>query len=144
MTNAAETSNQFPDGAYAVVEAFVDGEPVACDVLRDALATPDAREHLIDLLVLRRAVAAMGPATWSTQGRQRVVRMRTAWLAAAAAVLVSLTAGYLAGQRTLEPSVAAQTVEAVVQVDSAPVAPKPTQVITLQPGVNWTERAGGR
>lgn len=143
MTNVDRTINEMPDEACAAVEAFIDGELVSCDALRVALAEPAARDHLIDLLVLRRAVGNMAPAGWNTTGR-RVVQTRTAWLAAAAAVLVSLTAGYLAGQRVLDSPVAAQTVEAVVQVDTAPAAPKPTQVITLRPGVNWTETAEGR
>ena len=127
-----------------LVEGFIDGELVTCDALRNALAEPAARDHLVDLLILRRAVGTMAPIAWSTTGRPRVVRTRAGWLTTAAAILVSLAAGYLTGQRAFTPAVAAQTVHAVAQADSPPAAPKPTRVIRLEPGINWIENSGGR
>lgn len=127
-----------------VVEEFIDGELVTCDALRNALAEPAARDHLVELLILRRAVGMMAPTSWTTTGRRRVVQSRAGWLATAAAVFFSLAVGYLAGQRSFTPGVSAQTVQAVAQVESAPAPPKPTRIITLQPGVNWTEKSGGR
>ena len=143
MTDVEKPIKHTHDEPCQVVEGFIDGELVTCDALRHALADPAARDYLVDLLILRREVGMMAPMAWSTGG-QRAVRSRAGWLATAAAILVSLAAGYLAGQRALDTPIAAQTIEAVAQVDSTPAAPKPTQVIKLQPGVNWTEDAGGR
>jgi hypothetical protein len=126
-----------------IVEEFIDGEPVASEALLNALAEPAAREHLIDLLVLRRAVGTMAPMAWTT-GRHGTLHGRSGWLATAAAVLLSLALGYFAGQRALDTPIAAQTIEAVAQVEGAPAPPKPTRIIKLEPGVNWTESSGGR
>ncbi len=123
-----------------VIEAFIDGERVDPGALKQALGDPAARDHLVDLLMLRGAVADVTATGWSAAHRPWEPRSRLRWVAAAAAVIVSLTAGYMAGQRTLVPPVEASSI--VVQVDSAPPPPAPTQVITLRPGVNWTEVVG--
>ena len=142
MANEHETTDVLSDGPHTIVEAFMDGEPVRPQALKDALADAGAREYLVDMLILREAVATLGmPASSAIARRDRPSR-RVNWLAAAAAVIVSLTAGFLAGQRGVAP-VSAQTVEAAVHVQPVP-APKPTRVITLRPGVDWTETAGGR
>jgi hypothetical protein len=65
-----------------------------------------------------------------------------AWFAAAAAVLMSLTAGYYTGQRTVSAA-GSQGIGTMVVAESAPAAPQPTRVIKLQPGVNWTDVPGG-
>lgn len=145
MTDKEETNNQLVEEPYAVVEAFIDGEPVDAQALKDALAEPAARDHLVDLLVLRNAVGTMAPMAWSAAGRRpRGVWNRTRWLAAAAAVVLSLTAGYVTGQRVGISTPTAPGVETAVDVGSSPIAPTPTQVITLRPGVDWTERSGGK
>jgi hypothetical protein len=144
MTDAEELSRQSDEDARAIVEAFIDGELVTCNALRDALADAAARDHLVDLLVLRREVAGMAPVAWATTGQQPVVHTRARWLALAAAVLLSLATGYLAGQhRAIDAPLQAQTVDAVAPVERPPAAPKPTRVIKLEAGVNWTERSGG-
>src|SRR4051812_1674710 len=117
---------------YAVVEAFLDGESVDPRALRHALDQREIRDHLIDLLVLREGVRTMAPTAW-TGGDRTPQRGVLRWLAAAAAVLISLTAGYYTGQRTVAAE-GSQGVETMVAVESTPVAPKPTQVIKLQPG----------
>lgn len=142
MTDVQETNDPLPDRPRAIVEAFIDGEPVLPEALKDVLAEPAAREYLADLLVLRAAVAMMAPASSGIARHDRRSN-RMGWLAAAAAVLISLAAGFLAGQRVVTP-VEARTVEAVVEFQSAPTAPTPTRIITLRPGVNWTESSGGR
>ena len=127
---------------YAVVEAFLDGEAVDPLKLRQALEEPGVRDHLVDLLVLREGVRTMTPASWtSTHAATAGSRLR--WLAAAAAVLVALSAGYYTGQRTV---VASESFggETVVAVESAPAPPTPTQVIKLEPGVNWTDGPAGK
>jgi hypothetical protein len=142
MTDAKETTDQFDGGPYAIVEALIDGERVDPQSLKDALADAAARDHFVELLMLREAVGAMVP-----PGSAIVERghrsSRLGWLAAAAAVLISVAAGYVLGQRVVTP-VAAQSVEAIVQVQTAPAAPTPTRIITLRPGINWTESSGGR
>ena len=127
---------------YAVVEAFLDGEAVDPTKLRHALDEPGVRDHLVDLLVLREGVRALTPGSWtSTVAATGGSRLR--WLAAAAAVLVALSAGYYTGQRTVAAS-ETRGGETMVAVESAPAPPRPTQVIKLEPGVNWTDSPAGK
>lgn len=141
MTSEQQT-NEVPGEPYALIEAFIDGEPVAPEALKHALADPHARDYLADLLVLRGEVARMTPTSHADVDRG-FGSWRLGWLAAAAAVIISLTAGFLAGQRFVTP-VAAQGVEAVAQVPPAVSAPRPTRVIKLEIGSNWTESSGRR
>jgi hypothetical protein len=129
-------------GACMVVEAFLDGERVDPEALKRALAEPDARDHLVDVLALRETVWSMTPSTWAPVARSG--RSRARWLAAAAAVVLSLTAGYLAGQQQVPSAPPSPSVEAVIHVPDSVVAPAPTRVIALQPGVNWTENRRGQ
>ena len=144
MTSQEATDNGRFDDAFAVVEALLDGERVDTERLKDALADPAAREHFVDLIALREAVGSMGPGVWRAEPRAHA-RGPVRWFAAAAAIVVSLGAGYLAGQRVIAsggpPSSA---VEATIQLERPPAAPAPTQVISLRPGINWTESSGGR
>ena len=144
MTEQTEIHSDQFGGPFAVVEAFLDGERIDAQGLKDALADAAAREHFVDLLVLREAVGSMAPGAWSADARPGA-RGRVRWFAAAAAVVMSLTAGYFAGQRVVaSPGPPASTVEAVIQFERPPAAPAPTQVIQLRPGINWTESSGGR
>jgi len=127
--------------SYLTVEALLDGEPVERAALRDALADQDAREHFLDLLVLRGGMAALGPSAWSAPGPS--ARYGRRWWAAAAIVVFSLATGFVAGQRTVDATAFA-TVETLVEPARRGSAPKPTRVIALEPGVNWTESKGGR
>ena len=74
---------------------------------------------------------------------RRSVLSRFGWMAAAAAVIVSLTAGYVAGQRTVQVA-PAPSVETFVDFSGSTSAPKPTRVVPLRPGVNWTEKVEGQ
>ena len=124
--------------------ALADGEHVDPDALKLALDQPAVRDYLVDLMALRQAVVTVA-ATSAVHWRERPsIWSRREWLTAAAAILLSLTAGYFAGQRT-GMQAAAPAVETVVHLDG-PIAgpPKPTRVISLRPGVNWTENAGER
>ena len=143
MTDVQETNNLLPDRPRAIVEAFIDGEPVVPEALKDVLAEAAGRDYLIDLLVLRGVVARMELPAASVASARLGRSMHLKSLATAAAVLMSLFAGYLAGQRVVTPA-EARSVEAVVEFHSAPTAPTPTRIITLRPGVNWTENSGGR
>ena len=128
---------------YAVVEAFIDGERVDREALKAALADPAGRDCLVELLALRDAVGGMGPSRWSAMNRMSPLMRRVRWAAAAALVVCAVGAGYVAGQRTLEAT-AEPNVSAVVNLGTMPAAPAPTKVITLRPGVNWTEGTGER
>ena len=139
-----DVDSTLPGARLHVVEAFIDGERVDLERLEDALADSVSRRHLIELLLLRDAVAGMGPVEWSAarraQGKRRVVR----WLAAAAALVFCVTSGYVAGQRVMVAAATPSSVETVMTIDPAPAAPAPTKVISLQPGVNWTDSREGR
>ena len=137
-----ETMDDELTAAYAIVEAFLDGEPVDPRALRSAIDAADVRDHLVGVLVLRDGVRMMGPDAWSAHSAERG-RPRWRWMAAAAAVIVALTAGYYTGQRASAATAVPQGVETVVTLESMPDAPKPTHVIRLEPGVNWTDGRGG-
>lgn len=142
MTETTNLADGLPSSPLLLVEAFADGERVEPGALVDALADQSAREHLVHVLMLREAVADMSPLPWHAGARARHGGHGARWVAAAAAVILSLAAGYVAGQRTFVPIVEASSVLTVVQIDTSPPPPTPTHVITLQPGVNWTEHAG--
>ena len=127
--------------ACLVVAALADGEPVEAETLKVALEDPSVRAYLVDLIALRQSVGAMSelpPVQWR---ERRSFLSRVGWMAAAAAIAVSLTAGYFAGQWTVQAA-PAPAVETFVTIGSTEAAPKPTRVVTLRPGVNWTEREG--
>ena len=127
------------DDAYLVVAALADGESVDPGALKLALDEPAVREYLVDLIAVRHAVGSLDELSAVRWHERPPFRSRIGWLSAAAAVLASLTAGYVAGQRTVAP---APVVETVVHMENAAIAPKPTRIIPLRPGVNWTEKAG--
>jgi hypothetical protein len=84
-----------------VISAFLDDEPFDSRELAVALSEPAGRDLLIELIALRHLTLAEGkdgPALTRQQSR------RSSWraLIAAAAVLVALVGGYLAGQRRSE------------------------------------------
>lgn len=138
---------------HDVIAAFVDNEPVGAEELDAALATPDGREYLIDLLVLRGLVS--DGLTGSVKPAGTAARTPTAggrgsksvfWLPVAAAALVAagLGAGFVAGRvldrRAPEPTPAAVVEAAPIEATSAPA---PTHVIHMEKGVDWNERSGG-
>lgn len=144
MTDSIESSEPV-EQFHGIVEAFLDGEAVDSSMLRSALADRTARDHFIDLLVIRGAVNQPDSVAMRSTRRPQSSRGRGPWLAAAAAgVVVSLSVGYVAGQRVIAESAAPSSVEAIVIVDAVPPAPEPTRSITLQPGINWTDSSGGR
>jgi hypothetical protein len=142
MTDHETRAAEEPPAACSIIESFLDGEPVDSEALRAALDHAEARDHLIELLVLREGVRAMAPVAWT--GRTSVehaVGARVRWLAVAAGLIICLTAGYYTGQRTVtaaEPPY----IETSVGLESSPAAPQPTRTIKLEPGVNWTEGPG--
>jgi len=129
-----------PDAALLVVDAFLDGERIDPQTLKQTLAREDARDYLVELLAIREAVSVTAPHRWSVKERGR---RGVPWLAAAAGVVLSLTTGYFAGQEAAAQPVATSGVEAVMSPEMPPL-PEPTRIISLRPGVNWTETSGGR
>lgn len=124
---------------HACIAAFADGEPVDPERLDRALADAEGRAYLIDLLVLR-GLYARRDAVSAPDARARNARLR--WLPVVAAlVVVSVLGGYLAGRQTGDRAPAAPTGPLTAQ--SEVTAPAPTQVIRLEPGVDWNERKGG-
>jgi hypothetical protein len=124
------------------LDALLDGEPVDRNALRTVLAAPDAREYLVEALLLRRLTQRMDPARVSVPDPpRRAVLQPRRWIAAAVVVVTSVAGGYLYGQRA-EASPA--SIEVSVDTTAAPPpAPEPTRAIRFEPGVNWTTRTGG-
>jgi hypothetical protein len=136
-------SAELNEQSCIVVAALADGEPVDAAALKVALDDPAVREYLVDLIALRQSVGTMSelpPVQWR---ERRSFRSRAGWMAAAAAVVISLAGGYVAGQRTVQAA-AAPSVETFVDFSRSTSAPKPTRVVPLRPGVNWTEKVEGQ
>jgi hypothetical protein len=133
-----------------VIAAFADQEPVDAEALSAALADTDAREYLIDILLLRGMVAGE-PGTRNLEPRNRAARNRAPRnrvLAAAAFVVIGLGAGFLAsrvmdrnGDSTAPPDAITASPDASANSTSAPT---PTHVIRMENGVEWNERSGGK
>jgi hypothetical protein len=124
---------------HECIAAFADGEPIDPAWLDQALADAEGRAYLIDLLVLR-GLYARRDAVPAPDARARSARLR--WLPVVAAlVVVSALGGYLAGRESGERVPA--TPAGPLTVQSEVTAPAPTQVIRLEPGVDWNERKGG-
>jgi hypothetical protein len=131
---------------HDVIGAFVDNEPIEAEDLAAALATPDGRDYLIDLLVLRGLVADGG----SRLTRSAVVPKKTSryvfWLPAIAAALITIGvgAGFIAGRLLSNRATPAAPASDSADISTpAVVAPAPTHVIRMETGVNWNERSGG-
>jgi hypothetical protein len=116
-----------------VISAFIDNEPFDPIELRDALATPEGREELLDLIALRDVVQ---PAPVIAFVAAPPVRSRARWALAAAAAAMLVVGGYSVGR-----FVATEQTLATAQV----TAPEPTSVFTFEPGRNWNDSlpAGG-
>lgn len=118
------------EGPLVVVAAFVDGERVDAQALKAALAQAEARDYLAELLALREVIALNGaPVAAATRPGRRWI------IAAAAAVILSLSGGYALGLRLG----AAQASDAAGVSDSAP---QPTRVIEVSPGASYAPQGG--
>jgi hypothetical protein len=125
---------------HTVIEAFADNEPVDPARLKEALATEEGRDHLVDVLVLR-GFAGGGAASVPRLVEKPAApgASRTRWLSAAAIVAaVSLAGGYYAGQQAAPVASLDETAPAI-----AASAPAPTRVIRLEDSADWIDRAGG-
>jgi hypothetical protein len=121
-----------------IVSAFVDGERVDSRKLKDALASEDARQYLVDAIALRE-MSAEDQHTDVAVFHERPLDWRR-WTAMAAMVALSVAGGYLMGRRAVEP---ASSPTMTAALNPAPPAPAPTNVVLLPAGVNW-EGAGGQ
>ena len=143
MTGPEATAPEPVAEPYAVVEAFLDGEAVDPGRLRHALAEPAVRDHLVDLLVLREGVRAITPGSWSSS------RAATGGSTAAMARCGGGRAGG-AERRLLHRAADGRGVRTARGRDDrrgrehAPRRPRPTQVIRLERGVNWTDGPTGK
>jgi hypothetical protein len=134
MKTEQEVHPPMPPDDLAIVAAFLDGEPVESAALKQALATAEGREYLVDLLALRHQVAE-SEATVALVREQRIDRSfrRRVVVAAAAAVLAASMGGYVLGDRTnaaAAPSSGSPV--AVVDLSAVPQAPQPTRVVQLR------------
>jgi hypothetical protein len=105
---------------HAVISAFLDDEPFQPHELVHALGDPQGRALLIDLIALRHLVQpaeADPPAVVLRPAARRPWRA----LAAAAALVLALGGGYVAGERRA--------------VAAPPEAPAPTRVVEAVPFV---------
>jgi hypothetical protein len=152
-----------------VIAGFVDSEPVEAHALGDALARPEGRAYLIDLLVLRGLVSgahtanvAGGRAANATGGRAAYVAgglgargLQSAgsshshrWLSVAALLTMGVAGGFLAARLMFVRGPVDQVNDVrppveIVTPSSPSAAPAPTHVIRMEKGVDWNERSGG-
>jgi hypothetical protein len=127
------TTDSIPD--LAVLDAWVDGEAVARDAVAELLRTEEGRAYAIDIMRLRRAMQVDTPV--------QVTKQPSRWrpVAAAAAILLTTAAGYVAGQYTNRAPV--EFVNPASTASAAAPAPAPTRVIQFEVGVDWNEASGG-
>lgn len=117
--------------SHDVISAFIDNEPFDPLALATALADPSGRDLLIDFIALRLVVAADLTDDVRPKGAAPRARLR---MLAAAAIFLALGGGYAAGLRMASGS---------RRVAASEVAPAPTRVIELRPGIEWHQTGGG-
>jgi hypothetical protein len=144
MTNPEYGPEDPVPSDLSTVAAFLDGEPVDGAALKSALETAEGRDYLVDLLVLRQSVVHMAPiaVVRPTPRPERSIRH---WAVAAALLLLASAGSYAIGARAASVAPvegARSSIEAVIDLPPS-AAPKPTEVIRLEPGVNW-HSSGGR
>lgn len=124
--------------SHFLIDDLVDGEPVDPARLAEALADPDARQYLADVLVLR-GLVRNEPGAEAAGARARTTAPWRLRLVAAAAVLVTGALGFGLGWRAAgerPPPGSRTNTPGVISIS----APEPSAVITLEPGVDWDER----
>jgi hypothetical protein len=131
-----------PERHCEILSAWMDGDPTDPASVHAALETPDGRAFIVDAMSLRRVVDVT--AATSARVEPTVVARRPSWIAASAAAVICLAAGYGVARITTpqlpeRPSMGEMTVMPV----GAPSAPQPTHVIRFESGVDWRETVGG-
>lgn len=123
------------------IDALLDGEPVDKESLRFALDSADARDYLIDTLLLRQLAIQMGPSRFVAPGRPHSPFARgMRWMAASLLLAIGAGGGYAYGLRS--HAVPSSPPRTAAEISPAPTAPEPTRIIRFEPGVNWTSTAG--
>jgi len=114
-----------------VIDAFIDGEDVDVIDVKDALATSDGRDYVVDAWLLRQAVRADAAAP--AVKLKRAPRTGRPWLVAAG-IAASLAGGFAAGRvgGTPPAAQAPAVVVAPAAVSGAFPVPAPTRVIQLE------------
>ncbi|HWB29896.1 MAG TPA: hypothetical protein VG736_05280 [Vicinamibacterales bacterium] len=137
------TPNDSLSGAPAsallvTIDGLLDGEAIERERLRAALADAEAREYFVDALLIRQAARELTPPV-PVASTKRPHAPWTRWLAAAVVVATVGAAGVGGGYTWAHHTIDVPApVETVMDVSPRPIAPAPTKVIHLQPGVNWT------
>jgi len=135
---------------FEIIGAFVDGERVDPEALKTALSTDEGRQYLVDVTLLREMTLADGyisslgaaaltkPALAAPNIPPAVAYRR--WMApfaAAAAVILALTGGYVAGRHSAPSTSRGRELASAGENQPAPA---PTSIIRLKPGVDWHEQ----
>lgn len=103
---------------HAVISAFLDDEPFEPQALAEALRDPEGRELLIDFVLLRH-VAHSEESDGVTPMPAPRSKRPLSFLAAAAAVVVALLAGYQLGQQESTDDTRPPAATRVVQPETA-------------------------
>lgn len=111
---------------HEVISAFLDNQLFNAEELSEALGDPKGRALLIDFIALRYLTQPEGAVVAHSTSRPHRFSLRR--VAAVAAVLVALLAGYLIG--------------AGARPNETVAAPPPTRVVQSQAG--WRDVEGGR
>ena len=118
------------------IAAFIDGERVDPQALKQALANEQGRDYLVELVAIRELV---GTPTTAVLSPSPVVEQRTNWRGLALAAAVTLAVGlgsYALGHVSAERRIAAAQ-------EAANKAPTPTREIAPDSSTSWTETSGG-
>jgi len=121
-----------------VIDGFVDGQRVDASALKNALATAEGRDYLVDAWLLREALQSDGTVAGAAPNaivpRQSLRRSSRSWLVAAA-VSGSLISGYALGHLTPRETAIAPP-QPTTSIETRPVSafpvPAPTRVIQVE------------
>src|SRR6185436_535172 len=118
--------------SFEVIAAFVDGERVDPIALKSALASPEGRDYLVEMVALREVVARDTIAADAANARPA-----RRWLVgAAAAIVLSLGGGMALGHRL------ASHVDTAAIAAAEVAAPQPTRVIEVAPDASYIKPEG--
>jgi hypothetical protein len=130
---------------WSEIDALLDGQAVDRTELRSVLADAEARDYMLDALVLRQLARDVGPSHFVAPARPRhpaVTVLRT--LAAVLVLTTGVAGGYFYGARQQHPPASDDVAATLPSAGAAPTAPAPTQTIRFEPGVNWASSERGR
>lgn len=131
------------DTDFDTLAAWADGESVNRDAVVRALETAEGRDYVVDLMALRRMVMVTTPSAPSSEARVATPLQRRWYvLPAAAAAVLCVAAGYVAGMTTPRTTTQGPTV-IPASIPATVAAPAPTHVIRFESGVDWRETTGG-